>query len=59
MVFSRSSLEMFGPTTQDLARVYQDVGRVGIGEARTLGAADHVHVQVGHDLGEIEEWDIR
>ena len=28
---------------------------IGIGEARSLGAADHVHVQVGHDFGEIEE----
>ena len=31
------------------------MGRVGIGEARSLGAADHVHVQVGHHFGEIEE----
>ena len=31
------------------------MGGVGIGEARSLGAADHVHVQVGHDFGEIEE----
>jgi hypothetical protein len=31
------------------------VGRVGIGKARSLGAADHVHVEVGHDFREIEE----
>jgi hypothetical protein len=40
---------------QDLARVHQNVGGVGIGEARCLGPADHVHVQVSHDFREVEK----
>ena len=40
---------------QDLAGIYQDVSGVGVGEARSLGPPDHVHVQVRHDLREIEE----
>jgi hypothetical protein len=35
---------------QDLAGIDQYVGGIGIGEARPLGAADHVHVQVGNNF---------
>src|SRR5665213_2616195 len=39
---------------KNLARVGENVGFIGVGEPRALGAADHVHIKIGDDFVDID-----
>src|ERR1035438_6018216 len=43
-----------GTDHQHFARIHQEVVRGGVHGIRVLGAADHVHVQIGDHLAEVD-----
>ena len=58
IVFSKSSLETFGPTRSTSPGFTSTCVRVGIRVAFPLGPADHVHIQIRHHLAEYRSADI-